>query len=135
MYIFDNRTFHIGQNSTRATLKYILTQLDREDYDLTDEKLENVAVTFSMVDRETGVYKIANVEGRLIINRDRPSFPDECEYTLAYDFKLRDTRKSGVFDGEFKLDFLGDNCGKLTLPVHKPIQIIIKPSITKTTVI
>jgi len=37
--------------------------------------------------------------------------------------------------GEFKLDFLGQGCGKLTLPVDSQINIVISDSITKTTVI
>ena len=132
---YDGSNFFIQKNSTLPVLKLPLIQSIREQYDITDNMLENVAVTFSMMDPETGVYRIANVAGSLIINRDRPEFPDEVEYTLAYKFKLSQTSKAGRFVGEFKLDFLGEECGKITLPNNTPIQIIIGDSITKTTVV
>lgn len=133
---FTNRNFFIKQNSTLPEIKFALTQHIREKYDITDNMLENVAVTFSMIDEETGLYRIANVEANLDINRNRPEYPDEVEYTLSYRFKLSQTKKPGRFRGEFKLDFIGDgNCGKITLPTEDVINIIITPSITKTTVI
>ena len=133
---FTNRNFFVKQNSTLPEIKFALTEKIREKYDITDEMLENVAVTFSMVDQETGLYRIANVEANLDINRNRPEYPDEVEYTLSYRFKLSQTKRPGRFRGEFKLDFLGEgNCGKITLPTEDVINIIISPSITKTTVI
>lgn len=132
---YDSRNFFIQKNSTLPVLKLQLIQSIREQYDITDEMLDNVAVTFSMTDAETGIYKIANVAGDLVINRDRPEYPDEVEYTVTYKFRLCDTRKTGRFKGEFKLDFLGDNCGKITLPNGEPINIIIGDSSTKTSVV
>lgn len=132
---FTNRNFFIKQNSTLPEIKFALTQHIREKYDITDEMLENVAVTFSMVDEETGLYRIANVPADLDIKKDRSEYPDEVEYTLSYRMKLSQTKKPGRFRGEFKLDFLGDSCGKITLPTDDVINIIISSSITKTTVI
>jgi hypothetical protein len=132
---YDSRSFFIQKNSTLPLLKYPLIQSLREQYDITDEMLENVAITFSMKEAETGVFQIANVPANLVINRDRPDFPDEVEYTLTYKFRLRDTKKTGRFTAEFKLDFLGDNCGKITLPNGEAINVVIGDSITKTTVV
>ena len=132
---YDSSNFFIQKNSTLPVLKYPLLQSIREQYDITDNMLENVAVTFSMKDAETGIYRIANVAGNLVINRDRPEYPDEVEYTLTYKFRLIDTKIAGRFTGEFKLDFLGEECGKITLPNNTPIQIVIGDSITKTTVV
>jgi hypothetical protein len=132
---FTNRNFFIKQNSTLPEIKFALTQFIREKYDITDEMLENVAVTFSMIDEETGLYRIANVPANLDIVTDLDEYPDEVKYTLSYRFKLSQTKKPGRFRGEFKLDFLGDNCGKITLPTEDVINIIISSSITKTTVI
>lgn len=133
---FTNKSFFIKQNSTLPKLKFALTQHIRENYNITNQMLDNVGVTFSMKNVETGIYQIANVAGDLIINRDRENYPDEEEYTLVYNFRLRDTKKVGRFQGEFKLDFIGEkNGGKITLPNNKPIDIIIDDSLTKTTVI
>lgn len=132
---YNNKTFFIKKNSTLPIVKLQLLQSVREQYDITDKMLKNVAVTFSMKDVETGIFRIANVPGNLVINRNRVNYSDEVEYTLTYKFKLNDTKKTGRFVGEFKLDFLGDECGKITLPNNTPINIIISDSITKTTVI
>jgi hypothetical protein len=133
---FNINNFFIKKDSTLPELKYPLIQKAREKYDITDAMLENVAVTFSMIDADTGLYRIANVPASLVINTDRPGYPDEVKYTLVYRFTLNDTRKSGRFLGEFKLDFLGDGgCGKITLPTDGQINILISDSLTKTTVI
>lgn len=128
--------FFIKQNSSLPELKYPLTQKIKEKYDITDKMLENVAVTFSMTDAENGLYRIANVPANLVINRSRPEYPDEVEYTLAYRFTTDQTKKSGRFLAEFVIDFLGDDaCGKVKFPVNDVINVIISDSITKTTVI
>jgi hypothetical protein len=132
---FDSKNFFIKRNSTLPELKYPLIQQVREKYDLTDDMLDNVAVTFSMMDANTGIYLIANVPANIVISPDRQTNPDEVKYTLMYRFKLHDTRKAGRFLGEFKLDFLGENCGKITLPTNEYINITISDSLTKTTVI
>ena len=134
---FKLKDFFIKKNSTLPTLKYPLTEKVMEQYDITEDMLGNVAITFSMTDAETGLYRIANVPARLIINRNRPQFPDETEYTLAYNFKLSNTKKSGRYLGEFTVDFLSEEfgCGKIKFPTNEQINIIIGDSINKTTVI
>ena len=132
---FNINNFFIKKDSTLPELKYPLLQHAREQYDITDDMLENVAVTFSMIDADTGLYRIANVAANLVVNNDREKFPDEEQYTLVYRFKLPQTSKAGRYLGEFKLDFLGENCGKITLPTQNQINIIISDGITKTTVI
>jgi len=132
---FRLNDFFIKKDSTLPELKYPLTQKVREQYDLTDDMLENVAVTFSMMDANTGLYRIANVAANLVISNERPEYPDELQYTLMYKFKLPQTTKAGRFLGEFKVDFLGENCGKITLPTSGHINIVISDSLTKTTVV
>lgn len=133
---FTLKKFFIKKDSTLPELKFPLTQHLREQYDISDDMLDNVAVTFSMIDSD-GIYRIANVSANLVINRDRVNYPDEEEYTLTYRFKQTQTSKTGRFNGEFKLDFLNSEygCGKITLPTQGYINIIISDSITKTTVI
>lgn len=134
---YNNKNFFIKKNSTLPELKYALVQQIMEQYDITEDMLSNISVTFSMVDADTGLYRIANAAAKLIINKNLPEFPDETKYTLAYRFKLRDTRKSGSYRGEFAIDFLDNEagCGKIKFPIHDKINIIISDSITKTTVI
>jgi hypothetical protein len=93
--------------------------------------MENVAITFSMYDKKYDIYKIANSSGDLKMTKNAVSDLDESCYTLQYCFKLKDTNETGVFIGEFVIDFLGENCGKIKLPNGDDLQIIIKNSITK----
>ena len=134
---FDINNFFIKKDSTLPELKYPLIQQVREKYNITDDMLENVAVTFSMTDAQTGLYRIANVSASLVINYDRLGKPSEEKYTFLYKFKLKDTRKAGRYNAEFVIDFLGEQigCGKIKLPVDGSINVIISDSITKTTVI
>jgi len=132
---FNTKSFIIGKNSTYPLLKFPLIQQLRDKYDISDDMLENVAVTFSMVDAETGVYRIANKAAHFLINDDIEKYYDEERYTLAFKFTTSQTRKAGNYLGEFKLDFIEDgvSCGKITLPMNK-IMIRITDSITKTSV-
>lgn len=127
--------FFIRKNSTLPLLKYKLSDDILREYDITDEMLENVAITFSMMSENRGIYEIANVAANLVINRNRPEYPDETEYTLAYQFSIDETSSTGIYIGEFKIDFLGDFCGKITLPLDETLYINIQNSITKTDVI
>jgi len=130
--------FFIRKNSTYPKLEYTLTQKIREKYNITDEMLENVAITFSMIDSDSGLYYIANVPANIEYKKIRPQYPNEITYILNYKFKLSDTHKTGRYSGEFVIDFINTqitNCLKLKLPVDEEINIIISDSITKTTVI
>jgi len=127
--------FFIRQNSTLPELKFPLTPKLREKYGITDDMLEGVAVTFSMINAETGIYQIANVAANIVFSPNRAENPSEEFYTLTHVFKLRDTAKPGRYYAEFCLDFLCEGCGKLKLPANDTINVIISGSITKTSVV
>ena len=127
--------FFIKKNSTLPLLKFPLGEWIMNKYGLTPDMFENCAVTFSLYDVDNDVYRIANKAASLVINTDKLNFPEEENYTLVYKFSISDTSKSGQFDAEFKVDFLGDHCGKITFPVNEKIRVSIQESSTKTTVI
>jgi hypothetical protein len=127
--------FFIKKDSTLPDLEYHLTQKIMQEYDITKDMLDNVAVTFSMIEADSGLYRIANVPANIEFIKLRPQYPDDFIYELSYRFKLPQTSKPGRYLGEFKLDFMGENCGKLTLPTNDVINIVISDSITKTTVV
>jgi hypothetical protein len=134
---YNANNFYIKKDSTFPILKYPLIQKLREEYDITDEMLENCAITFSLLDSESGCYKIANAAGNLVVNEDPAKFPDEEKYTLTYQFKLAQTSHAGRFLGEFVIDFLDEqySCYKIKLPTTSYINVIISESLTKTTVV
>lgn len=127
--------FYIKKNSTLPMLKYPLTEVLMEKHGITDEMLENCAITFSMYNLDEDTYKIANKEARLLINEDFITNPDDEKYLLVYKFSIQDTSKCGHFESNFTIDFLGDNCGKITFPTSEKINIFIQNSLTKTTVV
>ena len=128
-------TFIIKKNSTLPKLKFAISEYMMLRYDITDDMLENCAITFSMQDSETGIYKIANKSADLVVNQDFAENPDDFKYNLVYKFSLNDTSKAGKFSGSFKIDFMDENCGKITFPITGEIDIVIQDSNTKTTVI
>lgn len=131
-----NKKFHIKQNSTLPMIKYPIGEKLMEMYDITEDMLKSVGVTFSMFDIGTGVFHVANAPAKLIVLEDRSLYPDEEKYTLAYKFEENETAKTGFYGGEFVIDFLGyNNCGKIKFPMNNHINIVISNTITKTTVI
>lgn len=127
--------FFIKQNSNLPILKFPITQKIMEDYNITDDMMMNVAVTFSMFDEEEQQYIIANKKGDISYREDVYSTPYEEKYTLYYVFDVIDIFKKGRFSGEFKLNFIGDYCGTFTFPNNDYINIFISESITKTDII
>jgi hypothetical protein len=87
-----------------------------------------------MID-ENGIYRIANREALLIITEKIIASTEPYKYKIAYKFSERDTRKSGQYQGELTVDFLGDDtCGKIKFPIGGKFNIYIADSISKTTV-
>lgn len=127
--------FYIKQYSTSPILKFPIDQKIMEKFNITDEMMENVAVTFSMFDIKEEQYVIANNIANISYRKDITETPYEFKYTLYYTFNSLDTNKYGNFIGEFKLTFLGDYCGTITLPNNDYINIVIMKSTTKTNIV
>lgn len=125
---------YIKKNSTLSMVKYPLSKKLLDKYFITNEMLENCAVTFSMKDADTGIFFIANVNADLLYLPDRASFPHDTEYSLVYKFKKNQINKTGMYHGEFAIDFLGDSCGKIIIPESDLIVINILDAIVKTDV-
>lgn len=129
-------TFFIKKNSTLPKLKFGLTEQLRTYYNITDDMMDNCAVTFSLQNSDTGNYIIANKGADLVVNDNFDENQFDEKYSLVYKFSLNDTSRPGIFYGEFKVDFLGENtCGKITFPITDKITVVIQDSLTKTTVV
>ena len=134
--VFEKNKFFIRKNSTLPVITYPFNEKLRESYNITENMFENIAITFSMINSETGHYKVANLPANLTINKDIAQYPYNDKYMLTFKFKEHHTNKAGNYEGEFVVDFLGENqCGKLKIPINDRIDIIITDSITNTTVI
>ena len=62
----SSRTFFIKKDSTLPELQLPVNQRIMEKYDITADMLDNCAVTFSMIEKQSGLYRIANVEAKLM---------------------------------------------------------------------
>ena len=90
-------TIFLKKNSTLPEIKLPLQQWMLEKLDITEDMLQDVAVTFSMIDANTGNYRIANREAKLVIVENVYERLDECKYSLSFRVKLKDTKKDGLF--------------------------------------
>lgn len=102
-----------------------------------DEALENAVVTFSLWDVASGCYVVANraaeiIPGGLSENdsklTDSVSCGDDTSVTrIAYRFRSRDTKNSGVYRGTFQVNAIGGDT-VLAVPEAGDIQIVVSES-------
>lgn len=126
--------FHILKSSTLPLLRMKLIENSVLDYDKFMSMLENSAITFSMRNKENGVYTIANASAGIVLRTKKVNVNQRDEYYVFYKWKKKDTKKSGVFLGQFSIDFVGQETGNLIFPISEPLEIIIGDSFVKTTI-
>lgn len=124
--------FFIKKDSTLPILKMKVVNDGRYDYKKIFDRLENAAVTFSMVD-EKGVPRVYNQQG-LLIPVEKIACPEEEEFYIGYQFKLKDTKKVGCYKAEFKLDFLDDGAS-LIVPIREDLYVNVVDSIVDSKIV
>ena len=124
--------FFIKKDSTLPILKMKVVNDGRYDYKKIFDRIENAAVTFSMVD-EKGTPRVYNQQG-LLIPVTKLSCPEEEEFYIGYQFKLKDTKKTGCYKAEFKLDFLDDGATLIT-PIREELFVNVVDSITSSQIV
>ena len=126
--------FKINKGATMPYLRMELVNDGRSDYHKAYLALQAAeGVTFSMWDKETGIYKIANAPADIVY--DEYSGCEE-RYIIQYRWKKRDTDESGRYVGQFKIRF-SDNIvmegvtfpsGDLIMPIEETLYIDIADS-------
>jgi len=120
--------FFINKNSTLPMMKLDLIQDGRNDVKDFYEKIQNSNIYFSMNDLKTGAKVIGRKPGLII-----PKY-SECgydEYYIGYKFTNKETSRSGVYVGQFIIEFL-DGYGELIAPIKEELYIhILDGSIKK----
>lgn len=123
--------FYIRQNSTLPTLRMELIEDGRHDFRKFYESVQNCTITFTMVNVDTKITKIAKAPCYIKLKED-----DGCvdKYVICYDWKPRDTKEAGTFKGTFELTFgqiKSDETeyptGNLNMPIRETLNIIILP--------
>lgn len=131
--MFNNELITIKKGGTFPLVQYYLNDYMLKKYNITESMLQNIAVTFSMINDDG--YKVANQAGKLVINDGSYEELGDCKYTLTFKLNEYQTNKPGRYFGEFVIDFLDDSGYKLKLPTTGYINILITDSITNTTVL
>ena len=123
--------FYIRQNSTLPTLRMELIEDGRHDFRKFYESVQNCTITFTMVNVDTKITKIAKAPCYIKLKED-----DGCvdKYVICYDWKPRDTKETGTFKGTFELTFgeiKSDETeyptGNLNMPIRETLNIVILP--------
>lgn len=123
--------FYIRQNSTLPTLRMELIEDGRHDFRKFYESVQNCTITFTMVNVDTKITKIAKAPCYIKLKDD-----DGCvdKYVICYDWKPRDTKETGTFKGTFELTFgeiKSDETeyptGNLNIPIREELTIVILP--------
>lgn len=128
--------FFINKNSTLPHLRMELIDDGRHDFHKFYEAIQNASVTFTMVNVNNGIAKIANAKASIV-----PKMDDSCEekYIIVYEWKERDTKQEGIYRGQFKIKFNTDiingevvyPSGELIMPIQEELLIYINRGIIK----
>jgi len=122
--------FYIKQGSVLPTLRLELIEDGRHTYNKFHECVQNADITFTMVNADTNVTKVAKAKAYIKLRED-----DDCteQYVICYDWKAHDTKEAGTYIGTFDIDFNGelknDNYtypqGLLKMPIREKLYIIV----------
>jgi hypothetical protein len=122
--------FYINKDSLLPTLRIELIEDGRHDYNKMYEMLQNSSITFTMVNRDTGVTKIAKAPAYIKAREDGGCVE---QYVICYDWKKRDINEEGNYIGKFNIEF-GDikndeytyPSGNLIVPIREDLLIVVK---------
>lgn len=125
--------FYIKKDSLLPALRMKLISDGRNDFSNFHELIQNAAITFSMVNTLNGVFKIANKEGSIV--RVDKLLDNEPEYYIQYNWTAADVNTPGLYKGEFKINFLENDCPTIIVPIREELFIQVIDSFIKTSLI
>lgn len=122
--------FFINQGSTLPTLRLELINDGRNDFRKFFEMVQNCTITFSMKNVDTDVFKISNANAYIVLKSKDAAVE---QYLICYDWKKRDTKEKGTYEGYFTLTFDGTlsseydeyEKGELIMPIREKLIISI----------
>ena len=123
--------FYIKRGSTLPTLRMELIEDGRHDYRKFYDSIQNCSITFTMVNIDTNITKVAKAPCYIKLKEDGGCVE---KYVICYDWKERDTKDVGTYKGTFDITFnpiKSDETeyptGKLIMPIRETLNIIILP--------
>lgn len=126
-----NQEFFINQNSELPILAIELIYDGRGDFHKLHEMLQNADITFTMTNVDTRIIKVANAPAYI---KEREIDGCVTEYIICYNWKKRDTKEKGTYEGVFTISF-GDDLsseyseyysGDLIVPIREKLRITIR---------
>jgi hypothetical protein len=116
--------FNIKKNGTLPLLKMQVVDDGRGELDSFMSFIETSSIYFSMIDVETGSYKI-HLEPAGFVEKTQIEPNAKTEYYIYYKFPKKYTNKVGRYEGEFVLK---NTDGTLVLPIREKLNINILES-------
>ncbi len=125
--------FFIRKGSVNPVLRMEVIKDGRYDFkkSMIDNAIQDSIVKFYMKDTETDLLKVAKADADIVLAQE-----EGCEekYILQYKWKERDTKKEGIYEGWFEIDFNGNlkeegvdyPSGKMRVPVQEDLIIYVK---------
>lgn len=127
-----NQQFFINSNSVLPSLRMELINDGRHSFLKFHEAIQDAEITFTMTNVDTNVIKICNAPC-YIKKREIDGCNDE--YVICYDWKKRDTKEKGTYEGVFTIHFNGNITnengtqypqGDLVMPIREKLIITIQ---------
>lgn len=126
------QTFFIKQNSTLPTLRMELIEDGRHDFHKFHECIQAASITFTMVNVDTNVTKVAKADAYIKLRENNGCTE---QYVICYDWKARDTKECGTYKGTFEITFdpsiKNDEytypSGILNMPIREELYVAILP--------
>lgn len=123
--------FYIKQNSVLPVLRMELIFDGRSTFRKFHDAIQAANITFTMTNLNTNIIKIANAPCYIKLRE-----VEGCveEYVICYEWKKRDTKEKGLYEGVFTIDFSDDltsetttfPSGELIMPIREKLLIKIE---------
>ena len=121
--------FYINKGSVLPRLVLEIIEDGRHSYNKFHELVQSSNITFTMVNKETGVTKIAKAPAYI---KARENGGCVEQYVICYDWKKRDVNEDGTYIGKFNIEFgelKNDEytypTGNLIMPIREELNINI----------
>lgn len=123
--------FFINKNSELPILRMELINDGRSDFHKFWDAIQNSTITFTMTNVDTNVIKIANAPCYIKLIENNGCVD---QYVICYNWKKRDTKEKGTYEGVFTIHFndtlsgesISYPIGDLIVPIREKLFIIIR---------
>jgi hypothetical protein len=116
--------FNIKKNGTLPLLKMQVVDDGRGEFDSFMSFIETSALYFSMIDTDTGSYKI-HLEPAGFVEKTQIEPNAKTEYYIYYKFPKKYINKVGKYEGQFTLR---NESGTLILPIRESLYVNVLES-------